>query len=102
VRRLAEHNTGNYAIELVDLGTTGEEYVLRVRYLGKWASGEDVDLYSIDLVDALDAELGDEWGEPEVLEEADAIALEWFEAIRGDLDVAGYLANNGYDRYANR
>jgi len=34
MRRLAERDTGNYAIELVNLGATGEEYVLRVRYLG--------------------------------------------------------------------
>lgn len=42
-RSLAKKDTGAYAVELVDLGDTGEEYVLCVAYLGEWASGEPVE-----------------------------------------------------------
>lgn len=103
MRRVTEKkNTGDYVIELVDHGSTGEEYVLRVNYVGPWSSGEPVELVSLDLTDELDRELGDDWGYPETCEEADSIARKWFESIRGDHDVVGYLANHGFDRYTNR
>jgi hypothetical protein len=98
VRVLDRKDTGNYRVEFVDLGDTGEEFVLRVRYTGAWAGGDAVDVHVRDL----DAYLQDYVDEGD-LERIDAAAKKWFgRYILGDHDVERYLDLDGYDQHTNR
>jgi hypothetical protein len=98
-RVLARRDTGNYRVALVDHGTTGEEYVLRIEYTGPWSGGDPVDVEVKDL----DEYLIDYHDDGASIEQLDTAAKKWFgQYVVGDHDVADWLTRRGrYDQYTN-
>ena len=94
-RKVAQKDTGNYEVVFVD---HDDEFVLHVRYTGDWASGDWVEAAVPDADDWVDARV-----HSGTATERARLAKDWFDHfVRGDLDVAGILEKDGFDKFTNR